>query len=81
MAAGVATVADIDTAISDGPGVHWALMGPPWVSGAMTVSVAHDRSANASSGRCGLAGQRQARPNPARRNAQGSIGRPSQAGS
>jgi carnitine 3-dehydrogenase len=28
VAAGVATVADIDTAISEGPGVRWALMGP-----------------------------------------------------
>jgi carnitine 3-dehydrogenase len=28
VAEGVATVADIDTAISDGPGVRWALIGP-----------------------------------------------------
>ncbi|MBV9858840.1 MAG: 3-hydroxyacyl-CoA dehydrogenase [Alphaproteobacteria bacterium] len=28
VAQGVATVADIDTAISEGPGVRWALMGP-----------------------------------------------------
>jgi len=28
VADGVATVADIDTAISDGPGLRWALMGP-----------------------------------------------------
>ena len=28
VAEGVATVADIDTAISEGPGVRWALMGP-----------------------------------------------------
>jgi carnitine 3-dehydrogenase len=28
VAEGVATVADIDTAISNGPGVRWALMGP-----------------------------------------------------
>jgi len=28
VAAGVASVADIDTAISEGPGLRWALMGP-----------------------------------------------------
>ncbi len=28
LASGVASVADIDTAISDGPGLRWALMGP-----------------------------------------------------
>src|SRR5260370_42149299 len=28
VAEGVASVADIDTAISEGPGVRWALMGP-----------------------------------------------------
>jgi len=28
LASGVASVADIDTAISEGPGLRWALMGP-----------------------------------------------------
>jgi 3-hydroxyacyl-CoA dehydrogenase len=28
VAAGVASVADVDTAISEGPGLRWALMGP-----------------------------------------------------